>query len=789
MRHLKTQFFLFSFALLIIFSSCNRNNSNVAVKLNIPIWLNYDITEIYLSDFENPEKIDSVVVDCKRISLQAKQQIFWFKTPKNAPPLMVMTIWSGSNQNSVLLKKSLKQKVTFVFDPKDKTHKTVQLAGEFNGWTANKSNLKLIGKKWYIDILLNKGKYQYQLVVDGKNILDPANHDSIDNNLGGFNSVLTIGNINYDKLPSLVTYKFDDDQIQIKTKNKPDNIFVFWNNILLNKSEYKTDNNLLSINIPKESKRHKRSYFMIYAYNSEGTSNDVLIPLEKNKVVSKPEQLSRTDPQSNILYNVFIDRFFDGDSTNNHPIKDSLILPKVNYFGGDISGVLAQLNAGYFDSLGVNTLWISPLVKNPDEAYGQWKKPPTKFSGYHGYWPISFTRMDERFGTEAEFKNLVEKLHSKDKNILLDFVAHHIHENHPYYKSHPDCATPLKLPDGTLNLEKWDEYRLTTWFDVFLPTLNLGNEETSNMVSDSAVWWLQNYKIDGFRHDAAKHVPLSFWRTLTHKIAANIEVPEKRKIFQLGETYGGLELINSYIGSGLLDAQFDFNVYDAAISSFAADKPFYQLQNRLLESSLYYGSHNLMGYISGNQDRGRFISYAGGDLKFEENAKEAGWSRNIGVGNPIGYQKLSMLMAFNMTIPGLPVIYYGDEFGMPGANDPDCRRMMRFGNQLNQNEKLNLEITKKIISIRRNNLALLYGDFCYFKTDKSTMVFARKYFSNIVIAVFNNSKIDQTIKINLSDFSEDSNFIPNFGSKSEIKNNVLSLVVKGSSFEIYTIKQ
>ena len=105
--------------------------------------------------------------------------------------------------------------------------------------------------------------------------------------------------------------------------------------------------------------------------------------------------------------------------------------------------------------------------------YGLWPEPKTRFSAYHGYWPISFTLVDDRKGTSEELHELVKTAHDNDMNILLDFVANHVHEEHPWYKANKDLATDLYLPDGRLNTELWDEQRLTTWFDVFLPSLRL----------------------------------------------------------------------------------------------------------------------------------------------------------------------------------------------------------------------------------------------------------------------------------------------------------------------------
>ena len=100
----------------------------------------------------------------------------------------------------------------------------------------------------------------------------------------------------------------------------------------------------------------------------------------------------------------------------------------------------------------------------------------------------------------------------------------------------------------------------------------------------------------------------------------------------------------------------------------------------------YYGHHHLMGNISGNQDRARFITYASGDLKFDEDAKKAGWTRETQMSDSTAYDRLGMLQAFNMTIPGVPVIYYGDEYGSIGAGDPDNRRMMKFEKLIKKRE-------------------------------------------------------------------------------------------------------
>ena len=161
---------------------------------------------------------------------------------------------------------------------------------------------------------------------------------------------------------------------------------------------------------------------------------------------------------------------------------------------------------------------------------------------------------------------MITTAHENNKNVLLDYVANHVHLEHPVYQQHPEWATDLYLPDSTLNTEKWDEYRLTTWFDTHLPTLDLENPLVYEAMSDSALYWFENFEIDGFRHDATKHIPEVFWRTLTRKLKQRVMIPENRSIYQIGETYGNAELIGSYVNSGQMDAQFDFNFFDKAIT-------------------------------------------------------------------------------------------------------------------------------------------------------------------------------------------------------------------------------
>jgi len=746
-------------------------------------------SEVILGDyFLDVSLIDTIIAPRNFDVLMAadKKTVNLIAQSNSIPQLSELKVWANGACYSLLMRKSRKQLVNFTYQPKGKQPKSVQLAGQINDWNPSKTNLEKVDGVWETTLLLNPGKYHYQVVVDGDWILDPANPVIEDNNIGGQNSVLRVGESNPNLLPFIYTKDTKSEKIFIGFENKVDELFVIWENYRLSDNFVSIEDAGATITIPANANGLKRSHIRVWAYNAEGESNDLLIPLEGRRVVTSTAQLNRSDLHTQIMYSLMIDRFYNANPDNDQPVDDPEIHPKANYYGGDIAGITKKITDGYFAELGINTIWVSPITQNPLGAYGLYPEPRTKFSGYHGYWPISSSKVDFRFGTSDEVHQMLAEAHKRDINIILDYVANHVHQEHPLYQKHPDWATELYLPDGTLNTEKWDEHRLTTWFDTFMPTLDLERPEVYEPMTDSALFWVTQYKFDGFRHDATKHIPEIFWRTLTRKIKENVE--PNRTIYQIGETYGSHELISSYIGSGMLDGQFDFNVFDAATATFGrTDVPFTNLHSKLIEGFSYYGWNNLMGIITGNHDKGRFISYAGGALSFDEDAKKAGWTRHIGVGDEVGYKKLQMLNAFNLTIPGVPTIYQGDEFGQPGGNDPDNRKMMQF-DDLNPQEQQTIEVTKKLTNLRRTNMALNYGTFEPVLVNDKVYAYARTYLGNVVLVVFNNSNVAADIGMELPARFAELSFSSNFDNEFSKSNEKLTVKLDGFSFEVFTVE-
>lgn len=583
---------------------------------------------------------------------------------------------------------------------------------------------------------------------------------------------------------TLFTAETECDAVSVVTEHEPQQIVALWQNCRLPETSVLRVNDGFGVVIPKDAGRLERSYIRLFAADSTGLYNDLLVPLAGGRIVKRAAELDRRDAQTQVLYSLLIDRFANGNPANDRPLNRPDVLPKVDYYGGDLKGITQKIEEGFFDELGITTIWISPITQNPYDAWGLNADPETRFSGYHGYWPIFVTRIDERFGTDAELRELLDTAHAHGCNVILDYVANHLHILSPVLQEHPDWTTPMYLPDGRRNLELWDEERLTTWFDVHIPTLDLERDEICEPMTDSALYWVANYDFDGYRHDACKHIPENYWRMLGRKMKRRF--PDRR-LWQIGETYGSPELIGSYVKTGMIDAQFDFNFYHTAIDVLARQGDMQAVADVVAESAACYGSHHTMGNITGNHDKPRFVSIAGGAVDPDEDTKLAGWKREIGVGDPVGYRKLALLEALICTIPGVPCFYQGDEYGVPGANDPDNRRMMQFDGYTPDETALRTDV-RALIALRRSEMPLLYGDMTTLFVDHDTWIFARVYLGEVVIAAINNSPAERTFEVALPQLLLDGHaFKPHFGGRvEEGHDGSLTLTLAGNAFEVLT---
>ena len=702
--------------------------------------------------------------------------------------LAVVPYAVGGAPRGLAVEAAVEPIVTFRYDlrPGRRVPAAVHVIGAFNDWSRTADRLAPDGRGGLsLSRAVAPGRYEYKLVVDGAEVLDPASRDSTLNPFGAYNNVLTVADPSPGRLRlradapgadptyyTLTAAREDAQGAPVPVVLAPDDAVVFVGNEPLAAPFVAVDGAALTIDLAALPAGVQRLRVAVRQGGLASPFADALFldgrPLgERQAAASAPgdapaERAERAFVwQDAVVYQVVLDRFRNGDPSNDRPVMAAGLLAPTNYAGGDLQGLLGAIESGYFERLGVNTLWLSPLYDNPPGAEREFPEPHRLATGYHGYGPSRPRAVDEHLGDLALLKRTVDAAHTRGLRVLLDVVAHHVHASHPYFQEHPDWFGTLELPDGSLNVRRFDEYRLTTWFEPFLPTFDFeGSPEAVRQVADDAVWWLRESGADGFRHDAVKHVPPVFWRALTDRVAeanAGRDVP----VYQIGETFGSHALVASSVVPGQLDAQFNFPLYDAAVAAFARGASMRTLAAEMDRSLSVYGPLHTMGNLLGSHDKTRFLAYADGDVPPGTNEAELGWGPDAPrVDNPASYRKLELAMAYLMTTPGVPVVYYGDEVGMTGAADPDNRRPMRWGDDvagalpggggaLTTDQTSLRAATARLAALRRDVPALRHGALETLLATETLWVYRRTSPDSDVVVALNTAAAPAGVALGL----------------------------------------
>ncbi|MFO7723349.1 MAG: glycogen-binding domain-containing protein, partial [Bacteroidales bacterium] len=295
---------------ILLISSCRSTKEKVSADpvIHQAVWLDWGNYAIYYGDYLPPgiSHPDSVFLGGQQVMMNKANCYILDRTPEDAPPLIVMNLFINGKSIDVPLKKSGKERVVYSFDPGNMKYTSVSLKGEFNGWTPSATPLEFFEGKWHTVLVLQRGNFQYLLVADGKEMLDPGCEKTVDNNMGGINSLLTVGDQQTERLPAIITKSHTQKDITLTATNGPVELKVFWNNKCLDDEWVAMNGDAITIRIPKEAKKLNRSFIRVFGWNEYGMSNDLLIPLEEGKVVTDPEKLKRQDLHTAIMYNVFV---------------------------------------------------------------------------------------------------------------------------------------------------------------------------------------------------------------------------------------------------------------------------------------------------------------------------------------------------------------------------------------------------------------------------------------------------------------------------------------------------
>lgn len=422
-----------------------------------------------------------------------------------------------------------------------------------------------------------------------------------------------------------------------------------------------------------------------------------------------------------VMYFVFVDRFYDGNPNNNAPNGDSKLKAAVNWQGGDWAGVTKKIESGYFTSLGINTLWLSVPMDSADAIGigddGEW------YSGYHGYWPRDLSKTERRLGTDQDLKALVDAAHAANIKVLVDYAMNHVHVDSPIYQQHTSDGwfNPLEVNGQKCicgsQVCPWEgAMSKVCWFRDYLPDFNFANAQARAYSVQNAVDWLTSMGFDGFRLDAVKHIELSWLTDLRAKLLAEVEPMLKQHVYLVGETFtGDRDLIKSFINPcTMLDGQFDFPMRVALTQRVLMRQG--SLKDHLvpfMDGNVGFYGQSVMSTFVGNHDVPRSIHFAEDAPLWNDpwaSGKDRNWTnRPEKVTALSAYERLAVAQGIVWTNRGVPLLYYGDEIGLPGAGDPDNRRFMAW-DDYNAGQTLLLERMKKLGAIRAAHPALRRGD-------------------------------------------------------------------------------
>jgi glycosidase len=452
------------------------------------------------------------------------------------------------------------------------------------------------------------------------------------------------------------------------------------------------------------------------------------------------------DWRTAVLYFVFVDRFANGDPSNDMPVAG--IEEPANYQGGDYAGLLSKINDGYFDALSVNALWLTVPMDNPSVAGPG--ADGHDYSAYHGYWPSDLDKVEEHFGDLNLLKEVVDAAHARGIKVLFDYAMNHVHSASPLFTQHPDWFWPLDFDgkncvcgDGC----SWDGYEgRRCWFRDYLPDWNFQNPDARKASIDNALSWIEKTNIDGFRLDAVKHIETVWIEDLRKRLDADVD-QSKGRFYLVGETFdtGNRDAIRQYVGSTLLDGQFDFPLRGAIVENILRrGGTMFDLEGFVKTNDNYYPG--IMSTFIGNHDIARVIQTAlDQPWGTWDNGGTTNWTNTPTLPTSRSpFERVALGFTFLMTSPGVPLIYYGDEIGMPGSGDPDNRRMMTFDG-LDENQTWLFERIKKLGAIRRDHPAFAKGTRTTVSVTNDTYAYRMSLGADSVVIAINRSDLPRAV--------------------------------------------
>ncbi|HUE81101.1 MAG TPA: alpha-amylase family glycosyl hydrolase [Pyrinomonadaceae bacterium] len=452
-----------------------------------------------------------------------------------------------------------------------------------------------------------------------------------------------------------------------------------------------------------------------------------------------------------LLYLIMLDRFSDGDPSNNDPPQSRGLYDRNNkfyYHGGDLQGVIDRL--AYLKDLGVTAIWLTPWYDNYDRLNEIELKEGKPSTGFHAYNPQDFYAVDEHFGDLAKLRELVDQAHKVGLKIIQDQVVNHTGPYHPWVEDPPTPTWFNGTRDGHLKniFETWvlhdprpvprlKRETMEGWFLDFLPDLNQHDPEVSRYLIQNTLWWIGISGLDGIRMDTWQYVPNEFWRDWN--AALKREYPN---FMVVGEVKDGDAVHVAFFQGGVvrsdgvdsgLQSLLDFPLFYPIRHAFSEGKRLDEVPKTLAKDYLYTNSEILVTLLGGHDD-GRFMSEPGATI--------AG---------------LKLAHVFLLTTRGIPQLYYGDEIAMTGPDEPTTRQDFPGGfpgdkrnaftpEGRTATEQEIFQFVRSLAQLRAQTQPLRTGALVNLHVSEQQYAYARRTKDTVAVVVINNDAKPATVE-------------------------------------------
>ena len=417
--------------------------------------------------------------------------------------------------------------------------------------------------------------------------------------------------------------------------------------------------------------------------------------------------------KNTVWYQIFPERFANGDASLNPEGTlewGSCDPTPFSFFGGDIQGMIDRLD--YLENLGITGIYTCPIFKSPST---------------HKYDTEDYFELDPQFGDKETFKKFVELAHEKGIKVMLDLVVNHCGYNFAPWQDvllkgeaskYKDWFHIKSFPIVTLDDEAWPNYD-TFSFGKRMPKMKTENPEVRDYFLEVARYWIGEFDIDGWRLDVANEVDHAFWREFRKEVRL-----VKEDVYILGEIWHDA---NPWLRGDQFDAVMNYPL-TGAINDFIA-------KNKTIPSQFKEAISKIQTMYS------RHVSEVNFNLLNSHDTKRI---LNTCQGNK---QKVLLSYAFLMTQAGAPCIYYGDEVGMDGEDDPLCRKCMIW--EEDKQDLVMLDTFKQLIRLRKNHPAMRSPKLEWMEAsdEENYLLFKKHDTDEDIYVVMNNSDVAKTIEL------------------------------------------